>query len=70
MTEAFPLQRIRGTLGCKEKYTHMVKVKMRTRPKPRKQPEIMKKDIEKRSKFTTFTAKQTVFREKNVEQKW
>lgn len=48
----------------------MVKVKMRTRPKPRKQPEIMKNDIEKRSKFTTFTAKQTVFREKNVEQKW
>lgn len=48
----------------------MVKVKMRTRPKPRKQPEIMKNDTEKRSKFTTFMAKQTVFKEKNVEQKW
>lgn len=43
---------------------------MRTRPKPRKQPEIMKNDTEKRSKSTTFTAKQTVFREKNVQKKW
>lgn len=43
---------------------------MRTRPKPRKQPEIMKNDTEKRFKFATFTAKQTVFRENNIDQKW
>lgn len=70
MTDGFPLQRMKEDTWLRAIYSYSQNVKMRTRPKPRKQPEIMKNDTEKRSKFTTFMAKQTVYREKNVEQKW